>query len=105
MCRSFVVCLFGALATLLGQPLVHAEDGDATLLTQMLQWAGAPVGDTAPDALLLSNSATRDQQLPLYRTVMAQPLNAPYRLGMLADAFKTAQTSVHELVSLTGAAP
>jgi len=104
MRRAFVFCLFGALATLPGLPLVHAEDDDGTLLTQMLQWAGAPVGDTAPDALLLSNSATRDQQLPLYRTVMAQPLNAPYRLGVLADAFKTAQTTAHELVSLAGAA-
>lgn len=40
-------------------------------------------------------------QLPLYRAVMAQPLQAPYRVGMLADAYAAAN-SPQELIRLTG---
>lgn len=51
----------------------------------------------------LATSPTRDRQFPLYRAVMAQPLQAPYRVGMLADSYARAVASPHELISLTGA--
>ena len=34
---------------------------------------------------------------------MAQPLDAPYRAGMLAQSYRDAATSPHELIGLTGA--
>ena len=40
-------------------------------------------------------------QLPLYQDVMAQPLQAPYRAGMLADAYAAAIASPKELFRLT----
>ena len=72
-------------------------------LQQVLDLAGARAGSTAPDPLQLSKSPTIDQQLPLYRAVMAQPLRAPYRVGMLADAYAEAAASPQELIRLTGA--
>lgn len=56
----------------------------------------------APDPLQLAASPTHAQQLPLYRAVMAQPFNAPYRAGMLAHAYRQALDSPHELMGLTG---
>lgn len=56
-----------------------------------------------PDPLQLDASPTHAQQLPLYRAVMAQPLNAPYRAGMLAHSYCQALDSPHALTGLTGA--
>lgn len=48
-------------------------------------------------------SPTRGQQLPIFRSVMARPLDAPYRAGMLAHSYKRAAASPHGLIGLTGA--
>lgn len=69
----------------------HAASFDpATLppLPQLLQQAGAPTGDIGPDPGQWATSPTQAQQLPLYRALMARPLQAPYRVGMLAHAYR-----------------
>jgi len=68
-----------------------------------LQLADADPATLAPDPTSLANSATRAQQLPLFRSVMAQPLQATCRAGRLADAVYAAQHAPHTLVSLVGA--
>lgn len=72
-------------------------------LPQLLEFAGVSEDGVAPDALVLASSPTRDQQLPLYKAVMAQPLKAPYRVGMLAQSYTQAVNSSHALMALTGA--
>lgn len=72
-------------------------------LPQLLELAGVSADDVAPDALVLGASSTRDQQLPLYKAVMAQPLKAPYRVGMLAQSYAQSVNSPHALMGLTGA--
>jgi hypothetical protein len=72
-------------------------------LAQLSELTGITPGESAPDPARLAASPTRGQQLPLFRAVMARPLEAPYRAGMLADAFRAAMRSPHELVGLTGA--
>ena len=79
-----------------------AQNPNAAPLQQVLELAGVHPGDAAPDPLQLATSATRGQQLPLYQAVLAQPLRAPYRAGMLADAFADAVASPTDLFSLTG---
>lgn len=91
------------LAASLAVPPALADALDSPRLQQLLQLAGAPSGETAPDPLQLAASPTRNRQFPLYRAVMAQPLQAPYRVGMLADAYRQAAALPHDLISLTGA--
>ena len=63
---------------------------------------GANMSDIAPDPAQFTESPTRERQLPLYRAVMAQPLQAPYRAALLAQAYRQAISSPHELMALTG---
>lgn len=72
-------------------------------LPQLLQQAGAAGSSAAPDLSGLDASPTRGQQLPFFRAVMAAPLEAPYRAGMLADSLRGAAASPHELVTWAGA--
>ena len=72
-------------------------------LPELLRQAGAVTSNGAPDLAGLDASPTRDQQLPLFRAVMAAPLEAPYRAGTLADSFKAAAGSPHELIGRAGA--
>jgi hypothetical protein len=72
-------------------------------LPELLQRAGAPDSRGAPEPGALEASPTRVQQLPLFRSVMAAPLDAPYRAGVLADAARGAAASPHELVTMAGA--
>ena len=72
-------------------------------LTHLLELTGITPGESAPDPARVAASPTREQQLPLFRAVMARPLDAPYRAGMLADAYREAVGSPHELIGLTGA--
>ncbi|MBC5782340.1 hypothetical protein H8N03_05245 [Ramlibacter sp. USB13] len=81
-----------------------AQPQDRPPLPELLQRAGvAPGSRGAPDLSSLDASPTRDQQLPLFRAVMAAPLDAPYRVGMLADSFRGAVGSPRELVGWAGA--
>jgi hypothetical protein len=72
------------------------------VLEQLLQLAGTAPDETAPDPTQLVASPTRDQQLPLFRAVMARPLDAPFHAGMLAEAYADAAASPHALMGLTG---
>lgn len=72
-------------------------------LPQLLQQAGAATSSGAPDLAGLDASPTRGQQLPFFRAVMAAPLDAPYRAGLLADSIKGSSSSPHELVTRAGA--
>lgn len=80
-----------------------AQALDRQPLPQVLQRAGAANSRGAPDLAALDASPTRGQQLPIFRAVMADPLNAPYRVGVLGDSFRGAAGSPHELVGWAGA--
>ena len=80
-----------------------AQARDQAPVPDLLRQAGAPTSSGAPDLAGLESSPTRDQQLPLFRAVMAAPLDAPYRAGVLGDSFKAAAGSPHELIGLAGA--
>ena len=84
-------------------PSASADIQHQPPLAQLLQLAGAVPDETSPDPGQLSASPTRDQQLPFFRAVMARPLSAPYRAGMLAQSYAEAVTSPHALMGLTGA--
>ena len=72
-------------------------------MPELLQQAGAATTSGAPHLAGLDASPTRDQQLPFFRAVMAAPLDAPYRAGVLADSFRAAAGSPHELIGAAGA--
>ncbi|WP_332823960.1 hypothetical protein [Ramlibacter sp.] len=72
-------------------------------LPELLQQAGAATRSGAPDPAGLDASPTREQQLPFFRAVMAAPLDAPYRAGVLGDSFKAAAGSPHALIGRAGA--
>jgi hypothetical protein len=80
-----------------------AQPQDRPPLPELLQRAGAANSRGAPDLTGLDASPTREQQLPFFRAVMAAPLDAPYRAGVLADSFRGAVGSPHELVGWAGA--
>src|SRR5215216_6764407 len=93
------VALLIALA--LGGP-GRAQTQDRPPLPELLQRAGPATGRGAPDLTGLDASPTRDQQLPFFRAVMAAPLDAPYRVGVLGDSFRSAAQSPHDLIGLAG---
>ena len=72
-------------------------------MPELLQRAGAAASRGAPDLTGLDASPTRDQQLPFFRAVMAAPLDAPYRVGVLGDSFRAAAKSPRELIGWAGA--
>jgi hypothetical protein len=80
-----------------------AQPRDPARLPELLRQAGAARGSAAPDLAGLDASPTRSQQLPFFRAIMAAPLDAPYRAGVLGDSFKAAGGSPHELVGRAGA--
>jgi hypothetical protein len=86
-----------------GPALAQAQTQDKPPLPELLQRAGAASSRGAPEPSGLAASPTRDQQLPLFRAVMAAPLDAPYRAGVLGDSVRSVVGSPHELVSLAGA--
>lgn len=71
-------------------------------MPELLHRAGAAGSRGAPDLTGLDASPTRDQQLPLFRSVMTAPLDAPYRAGMLGDSLRGAVGSPHELIGWAG---
>lgn len=80
-----------------------AQTQDRPPLPELLQRAGAAHSRGAPDLAGLDASPSRDQQLPFFRAVMAAPLDAPYRAGMLGDSLRGAAGSPHELIGWAGA--
>src|SRR5687767_8486135 len=90
------------IALALGLPAL-AQTQDRAPLPELLQRAGATTSRGAPDLIGLDASPTRGQQLPFFRAVMAAPLDAPYRAGVLGDAFRGAIGSPHELIGGAGA--
>jgi hypothetical protein len=89
------------IALALGGP-TRAQTQDRPPLPELLQRAGASTSRGAPDLTGLDASTTRDQQLPFFRAVMAAPLDAPYRAGVLGDSFRGAVGSPHELIGWAG---
>jgi hypothetical protein len=98
--HSLPAALLMALA--LGGP-ARAQTLDRPPLPELLQRAGATNSRGAPDLAGLDASPTRAQQLPFFRAVMAAPLDAPYRAGVLGGSFRGAAASPHELVGWAGA--
>lgn len=102
----YVSLMFSVLALCLALAQAHASTFDAQTLPplpQLLQIAGAPTDRVGPEPGQWATSPTQGQQFPLYRALMAQPLQAPYRAGMLAHEYTQALTSVRDLFALTGA--
>ena len=91
------------LAALLAVMPASAEPRAKQPLAKLLQSAGVLPAETVPDRSRLDASPTRDQQLPLFRAVMERPLDAPYRAGVLAQSYRQAAASPHDLMRLTGA--
>ena len=61
-----------------------AQLQDRPPLPELLERAGASAtARGAPDPSGLDTSPTREQQLPFFRAIMAAPLDAPYRAGVL----------------------
>lgn len=89
--QLFVACWVGVL----GQSALAAQAVPGDALMQLLQLAGVSSAGLAPDHAGLAASPTRPQQLPLFQVVMAQPQNAAYRAGLLADALKANTDSPH----------
>jgi hypothetical protein len=81
----------------------QAQPQDRPPLPELLQRAGAANSRAVPDLTGLDASSTRDQQLPFFRSVVAAPLDAPYRAGVLGDAFRDAARSPYQLITLAGA--
>lgn len=80
-----------------------AQEQAQAPVPELLQQAGAATRSGAPDLAGLDASPTRGQQLPFFRAVMAAPLAAPYRAGVLGDAFKAAAGSPHALIGRAAA--
>ena len=94
------VSLFLAVCT---TSISWAETRHNAPLSQLLKLAGVTGEDITPDKVYRAASPTRDQQLPLFRHTMAQPLEAPYRVGMLAQSYNEVLASPHALIGSTGA--
>lgn len=88
--------------TVLTVPLAWGGTVGSSPLLQLLESVDVPVGHTAPDPLRLEASPTRSGQFPLYKSVMAQPMEIPYRVGMLAQGYRQAAASPYDLIALTG---
>jgi hypothetical protein len=80
-----------------------AQPKDRPPLPELLQRAGAANSRGAPDLSGLDASPTRGQQLSFFRALMADPLDAPYRVGMLGDSFRDAAGSPFDLIGWAGA--
>lgn len=87
----------------LPEPFSWAETRHNGPLLQLLELAGVTGEDIAPDNLYQAASPTRDQQLPLYRRIMSQPTETPYRVGMLAQSYKDVLASPRALIGFTSA--
>lgn len=97
----FPAALLAALALALAAP-ARAQPQDRPPLPELLKRAGAANSSGAPDLTRLDTSPTRNQQLPFFRAVMAAPLEAPYRAGVLGDSLRAAAASPHELIGNAG---
>ena len=75
-----------------------AQTRDRPPLPELLRLAGAADPRGAPDLAELEASSGRALQLPLFRAVMAAPLDAPYRAGVLAGLIRGAASSPRDLV-------
>lgn len=95
--------LFLVLAVSLVALPARGEDHDRSPISQLMQGSRILPEKIAADLARAIASPTRDQQLPLFRAVMADPLHAPYRAGMLADSYAQKVASPHALMGLTGA--
>ncbi|TWO66056.1 hypothetical protein FN976_27135 [Caenimonas sedimenti] len=90
------------IALVLGLP-AQAQPQDRPPLPELLQRAGAGTSRGAPDLAGLDASPARAQQLPFFRAVMAAPLDAPYRAGVLGDDLRDAAGSPRDLIGWAGA--
>ncbi len=86
-----------------GEPIQSIQSPASGPLSTLLELTGLSPTQTAPDPQRLAMSSTRAQQLPLYRSVMDQPLNAPYRAGVLADTCRELHASPHATLDFVGA--
>ena len=92
-----------ALWVCLAASPTHAAPEVAPPLSHLLQAAGVDAGSTGPESLRLSTRRADRQQFSLYQQVMTRPLQAPYRIGTLAHAYRQSTDSPYETLELSGA--
>lgn len=76
--------------------------GEVDAIELALELAGADRRDLVPDPFRLMASRTASRQLPLFRALMADPLNAAYRTGLIEAAFRNHLESPHRLMMTAG---
>lgn len=97
--RAPIVMIF-ALVSLSGMPdVLHAS---ADVLDEVIALAGTDRHTLATDPLRLRESPTRDRQLPFFRALMAEPLQAVYRSGVLETRFRDAIASPRSAMVSSG---
>jgi hypothetical protein len=94
--------LWLALSTAQAQPVTTVQVETSGPIRTLFELAGISTWRSEPDLQQVQTSPNRALQLPLYRDVMAQPLNAAYRAGILADTSRELSDSPHALLDLAG---
>jgi hypothetical protein len=75
---------------------------DSSPIASLLKSVELTLGDASPDPTRIEASSTRSRQFPLYKAVMAQPLQAPYRVGMMAQGYQQSISSPYATLAMTG---
>ncbi len=90
MHRAAAVALLALAAV---TPLADAASIDAARICRFVASEIGRASLAVPDGALPEHSPTRDRQLPLFRNVMADPVDAPCRAARLAQSAATASPS------------
>lgn len=83
-------------------PADDAVEETQDVLKLVLDLAGADHNALTPSPYRLLASSTQSRHLPFFRSLMADPLRASYRVGILESSFRSRMDSPHRLVMLTG---
>ena len=80
----------------------HAGLPGDSPIGRLLKSVELELDEARPDSTRIDASSTRSRQFPLYKAVMAQPLQAPYRVGMVAQGYRQSNSSPYATLALTG---
>lgn len=85
------------LALLMAPSFAQAEEADPNPIDVALELAGVSRERLGPDPLRLMSSPRSEGQAPLLRALLASPLSAGYRVGMVERRFHARADSIHRL--------
>ena len=80
----------------------HADSHDYSPIARLLKSAELALNEARPDPTRIEASSSRSRQMPIYKAVMAQPLQAPYRVGMVAEGYRQSVVSPYAALAMTG---